>query len=219
MSHALRTPLTSIIGFSRLMSKELDGPLTEMQRTDLAAIHEGGQQLLGLINDMLELSQLELGTASMSWAEVDMAELIEGVMATGRALARAKPLHLIEEVPDHLPTLYTDGQRVRQVILALLSNAVKFTEEGNIWLSVTADEGQVTISVKDTGIGILPVERAMIFAELKERETDQAARAAPGFGLAISKQVVEKLGGQIWMESHSGGGSTFTFTLPLRLQA
>jgi signal transduction histidine kinase len=214
MSHALRTPLNSVIGFSRLMLRELDGPLSDIQRDDLTTIYESGRQLLGLINDMLELTQLELGTAPFILAEVDLAEIVEGVMATARALAMSKPVQLYEQVPRDLPLLYTDRQRVRQVILALLSNAVKYTDEGSIRLLVSCDDGHVTISVHDTGIGIPPEEQNRILAE---RQPDPAGglTATPGFGLAISKRVVERLGGQIWVKSEEGMGATFTFTLPI----
>ncbi len=215
MSHALRTPLNSIIGFSRLLLKEVDGPLNEMQTTDLTAIHESGRQLFGLINDMLELSRLELGVAPFSTAKVDLTEIIEGVMATARALARGKPVRLYEHVPENLPALYTDGQRIRQVILALLSNAVKFTDRGSIHLRVTTDDGRVSISVQDTGMGIARGEREQILSEVGNGEPD-GNQDAPGFGLAISKRVVERLGGEIWVESEEGVGSTFTFTLPIR---
>ncbi|MFN2291890.1 MAG: ATP-binding protein, partial [Anaerolineae bacterium] len=208
MSHALRTPLNSIIGFSRLMLKELDGPLTDMQRTDLEAIHDGGRHLLGLINDMLELSQLELGVAPFSPSEVDLEEILVGVMATTQALARNKPIRLYKEVPDPAPSLYTDGQRLRQVILALMSNAVKHTEEGSIRLQVAASDGNVRISISDTGLGIPRLERERMLAGGND------GAAAAGFGLAISRRVVERLGGEIWVESEEGAGSTFTFTLP-----
>ncbi len=228
MSHALRTPLNSVIGFSRLMLKELDGPLNSMQRADLTDIHESGRQLLGLINDMLELSQLQLDVAPFSPGEVDLAEIIEGVMATTRALARGRSIQLHEEVPKNLPTLYTDGQRVRQVILALLSNAVKAclaspaTARNSIHLRVSTEDGYVAISVKDTGQGFPRAERQRIFSNGDQgqgasgSQEDEGLSPAPGFGLAISKRVVEKLGGQIWLESEEGGGSTFTFTLPIR---
>jgi signal transduction histidine kinase len=222
MSHALRTPLNSIIGFSRVMLKELDGPLNETQSADLEAIYDSGRQLLGLISDMLELSRLELGVAPFSPGEVDLHEIIEGVMATARALARGKAIQIYEEVPADMPLLYTDGQRVRQVILALLSNAVKYTDEGNIYLRAGKDDGQVTISVRDTGLVIRGDELEHIFAETGA-PTPGARDGSPGgegdvpsFGLAISKRVVEKLGGQIWVESIEGPGSVFTFTLPIR---
>jgi len=223
MSHALRTPLNSIIGFSRVLLKELDGPLTETQRADLSDIHDSGRQLLGLINDMLELSQLQLGVAPFTRSEVDLAEIIEGVMATTRALACGKPVRLYQEVPNDLPLLYTDGQRVRQVVLTLLSNAVKFTARGSIHLRVSAEDGHVTISVQDTRtdnvrrMGLPREEREQIFSNLTSEYAGEAGiPTGSGLELAISKQVVEKLGGQIWMESEEGIGSTLTFTLPVR---
>jgi signal transduction histidine kinase len=222
MSHALRTPLNSIIGFSRVLLKELDGPLNETQSADLTAIYESGRQLLGLINDMLELSRLELGVAPFSPGEVDLYEIIEGVMATTRALARGKAVQIYEDVPADLPILYTDGQRVRQVILALLSNAVKYTDEGSIHLTAAIDDGKVIISVRDTGLAIPGDELERIFSEpgapsIGSRVGDSGDDDdVPSFGLAISKRVVERLGGQIWVESTGGTGSIFTFTLPVR---
>jgi signal transduction histidine kinase len=215
MSHALRTPLNSIIGFSRVVLKELDGPLTDLQRTDLTTVYESGRQLLGLINDMLELTHLDLGTAPFSIGPVDLAEIVEGVMATAEALARSKPVQLYQEIPADLPTLHTDGQRVRQVILALLTNAVKYTHEGSIWLRVTAAGEHITISVNDTGMGIPREEQERILSDSRHGGSDDG-ETVPGFGLAISKRVVEKLGGQIWVQSEEGVGSTFTFTLPIR---
>jgi signal transduction histidine kinase len=122
---------------------------------------------------------------------------------------------LYEEVPENLPPVYTDGQRVRQVILSLLSNAVKFTDKGSIHLSVTSKDGQIIISVQDTGMGIPKEELDRVFSDARYGELE-GDRDAPGFGLAISKRVVERLGGQIWVDSVEAVGSTFTFTLPIR---
>jgi signal transduction histidine kinase len=228
MSHALRTPLTSIIGFSRLMLKELDGPLTDLQQTDLAAIHEGGQQLLDLINDMLELSDLELETAPITIDEVDLTTMVDGVMATGRALALNKPVELSQDVADNLPTLYTDGRRVRRVLLALVSNAVRITKEGNIRLSARAGDGQVTFQIQPIGARPASPEgdlREASGTEAEAKMSDQGPGppspkgdlretcgtgngdlARSGLGLTISQQTVEKLGGRIWVESNGGGG-------------
>jgi len=214
MSHALRTPLNSIIGFSRVVLKDLDGPLTDLQRTDLTTIYDSGRQLLGLIDDMLELSHLDLGTAPFAIAPVGLGEIIAGVMATTQALARNKPIHFYEEVPEDLPVLYTDGRRVRQVMLALLTNAVKYTEAGSIRLHVAADDAQITISVEDSGLGIPWEEREQIFSD-SHYAGSNGDQAASDFGLAISKRVVERLGGQIWVASEEGRGSALTFTLPL----
>jgi signal transduction histidine kinase len=122
---------------------------------------------------------------------------------------------LFEQVPSDLPTLYTDGHRVRQVILALLTNAVKFTDDGSIHLHVDVDDGHITISVKDTGLGIPRKDRERILADALHDEAD-SGQTRPGFGLAISRRVVERLGGRIWVESEAGTGSTFSFTLPVR---
>jgi two-component system sensor histidine kinase/response regulator len=214
MSHALRTPLNSIIGFSRVMLNELDGPLTELQRTDLEVVYQSGRELLGLINDMLDLSHLDIGTAPFTLTEVDLAEIVEGVMATAHALARGRSVRLHHDLPETLPTLYTDGQRLRQVILALISNAVKFTQEGDINLRVRQDDGQVTISVSDRGGGIPQAEQDHIFANTSSHH-DGDSEDVPGFGLAISKRVVERLGGRIWLKNRKDSGATFTFTLPI----
>jgi len=226
MSHALRTPLTSIIGFSRLMLKELDGPLTELQRADLAAIHEGGQQLLELINDMLELSNLELEMAPLAVDEVDLTGMVDGVMATARALALNKPVELIDEVADNLPTLYTDGRRVRRVLLALVSNAVRITDEGSIRLSAMAGDGLVTIGVQVTGAkGQVKIfDRSPGNGDLSaEGDLGRSRPLGPGLsgpGLTISRQMVEELGGRIQVESNGGVaggavGSAFVFVLPI----
>jgi signal transduction histidine kinase/HAMP domain-containing protein len=227
MSHALRTPLNSVIGFSRIMLKELDGPLTDLQRADLTTVYKSGRQLLGLMNDMFELSQLELGTAAFVVAEVNLAEIVEGVTATARALARGKALHLHEELPEALPVLYTDGQRVRQLILALLSHAIKFTPEGNVCLRVSVEKDQVVIRVSSNGVEISPVELESLFADPGGDGSGEDG-GVPGFGLAISRRVVERLGGQIWVEARSGdvgaasagesratGGVVLAFSLPI----
>ncbi|RMF39203.1 MAG: GAF domain-containing protein, partial [Chloroflexi bacterium] len=130
MSHELRTPLNSIIGFSRVILKGIDGPLTDLQRQDLEAIHNSGQHLLGLINDILDLSKIEAGRMELVFEEVNLYDVIEGVMATAKALVKDKPIELRKEVAEDLPTIIADSKRVRQVMLNLLSNAAKFTEEG-----------------------------------------------------------------------------------------
>lgn len=218
MSHALRTPLNSIIGFSRVMLKGLDGPLNEVQRNDLATIHEGGRQLLGLIDDLLELSQWDIAhfaadgmsspgedegqVPALNEGQVDLAEIVEGVVATARALARGKPVHLWHQVPGDLPRMTTDGRLVRRLILALLANAVKFTAEGQIRLSIATLPGAVRISV-----GVVPGEGSAI-AEANPWMTDAQ--------MAIARQLVERLGGEIWVGGPPPevGGTAFAFALP-----
>ena len=215
MSHELRTPLNSIIGFSRVILKGIDGPLTEAQRQDLTAIYNAGQHLLGLINDILDLSKIEAGRMELQFSEVDMREIIRGVMSTAVGLTRDKPIELRQEVPEDLPPVWADAQRARQVLLNLVSNAAKFTDQGFIAVRAWADESFVTIAVQDTGIGIPREKQEEIFQEFTQVESGTTRRyGGTGLGLAIARRLVELMGGRIWVESEVGKGSTFFFTLP-----
>ena len=215
MSHELRTPLNSIIGFSRVLLKGIDGPLTDLQRQDLMAIYNAGQHLLGLINDILDLSKIEAGKMELHFSEVDMREIIRGVMSTAVGLTRDKPIELRQEVPEGLPPVWADAQRARQVLLNLVSNAAKFTDQGFIAVRASADAHFVTISVQDTGIGIPREKQKEIFQEFTQVESGTTRRyGGTGLGLAIARRLVELMGGRIWVESEVGKGSTFYFTLP-----
>lgn len=216
MSHELRTPLTNVIGFSQLLLKGIDGPLSERQRNDLQIIYHNGQHLLGLINDLLDVSQIEAGLMELKFREVNLADLIHSVMATISALVRDKEIALREEVSPDLPSVRADPARIRQVLLRLLANAAKFTERGEIRVQAWADEEQVYVSVSDTGVGISPVDRERIFERFEQGTLENGRRPnGAGLGLALSKEFVEMHGGEIWVESEVGKGSTFTFSLPL----
>ena len=154
MSHELRTPLNSIIGFSRVMLRGIDGPLTDMQQTDLTSIYNSGQHLLGLINNILDLSKIEAGKMELAIESVNLIDIAKTVMSTAIALVKDKAVKLEQDVPQDLPTVMADQTRVRQIILNLVSNAAKFTEKGSIRLSMVAMPKEVMISVTDTGIGI-----------------------------------------------------------------
>jgi PAS domain S-box-containing protein len=216
MSHELRTPLNSIIGFSRVILKGIDGPITEQQRADLTSIHNNGQHLLAMINDILDISKIEASKMELIFEPVDMQQMISGVMSTAAALVEDKPIELKQEVASDLPIIRADSTRVRQVILNLLSNAAKFTEEGQITLRSWADEEQITISVEDTGIGVPSEHQTTIFEEFRQVDASTTRRTGgTGLGLAISRHFVEMHGGRIWVESEPDVGSTFTFTLPI----
>jgi len=217
MSHELRTPLTNIIGFARLLLKGIDGPLTEQQRQDLEIIYHNSQHLLGLINDLLDLSQIEAGLMELQFREVDLAELIRSVMATTSALVRGKKVTLQEEIAPDLPLVRADPARIRQVLLRLMANAAKYTDQGSITVRAWASNGQVLVSVSDTGVGIPPEDLERIFERFEQGGTENGRRAnGAGLGLSLSKEFVEMHGGRIWAESRVGKGSTFTFSLPLR---
>lgn len=218
MSHELRTPLNSIIGFSRVILNGIDGPITDLQRTDLTAIHNSGVHLLGLINDILDLSKIEAGRMELHKEAVDLGPVVRGVLDTCIPLVQDKPVELVERIPPDLPPVYADRTRVRQIILNLVSNAIKYTDRGAITVMACARDNEVVVSVHDTGIGINPQDLGKVFEAFRQVGRAVERRAAgTGLGLTISKRFVEMHGGQIWVESEPGQGSTFYFTLPAML--
>jgi signal transduction histidine kinase/CheY-like chemotaxis protein len=216
MSHELRTPLNSIIGFSRVMLKGIDGPLTELQEADLSSIHSSGQHLLSLINSILDMSKIEAGKMDLAFDRMSLHEIFDAVLSTTKALVKDEPIELQSTIPEDLPEVWADAQRVRQVLFNLMSNAAKFTEEGHILLKAEADPEFVTISVSDTGIGIDPEALNRLFIPFQQVDASTTRRAGgTGLGLAISRSFVEVHGGEIWVDSEPGKGSTFSFTLPI----
>ena len=216
MSHELRTPLNSIIGFSRVMLKGIDGPLTELQAADLQSIHNSGQHLLSLINSILDMSKIEAGKMDLAIEELSLPPVLDAVLDTAKALVKDQPVELRTALPAELPSVWADAQRVRQVLLNLLSNAAKFTDEGEITLSAEVGPEFVTISVADTGIGIEPEAQNRLFIPFQQVDGSTTRRAGgTGLGLAISRSFVEMHGGEIWVESEPGQGATFSFTLPI----
>jgi signal transduction histidine kinase/CheY-like chemotaxis protein len=219
MSHELRTPLNAIMNFTRFMSKERYGPLTVRQQELQQRVLANADHLLGLINDVLDLAKIEAGRMDLLLEPTDLLPLLQGVMSTTVGLTRDKPIALISDVPDNLPTLLIDKTRVRQVLLNLLSNAAKFTEQGSITLRVTLAGGVVQLAVQDTGIGIPANQQSLVFEEFRQIEGELSrSYQGTGLGLPISRRLVELHGGRMWLESVPGQGSTFSFTLPLAEQ-
>ena len=228
MSHELRTPLNSIIGFSRVILKGIDGPINEVQQQDLSSIYNSGHHLLGLINDILDLSRIEAGKMELAFDEVSLGEVLEGVLFTTHGLIKDKPIELVQAVPDHLPKLHADSTRLRQILLNLLSNAAKFTDRGRIVVSARVVEAVhrqtqqtapfVEISVSDTGSGIPAKDLDKLFERFSQLDGSATRKAGgTGLGLHISRYLVEMHGGHIWAESEDGPGqgATFRFTLPV----
>ena len=220
MSHELRTPLNSIIGFSKVILKGIDGPITDTQKEDLTAIYNAGQHLLGLISDMLDISRIEAGKLDLSFETVDVHEVIQGVTSTAIGLVKDKPIEFVMDIPDDLPQIRADRIRVRQVLLNLVSNAGKFTEEGQISVSARhilgEGRGEILIAVADTGIGIAPKDVEKLFEPFSQVDPSPTRKSGgTGLGLSIARHLVELHGGRIWVESTLGEGSTFAFTLPL----
>lgn len=216
MSHELREPLNTIIGFSRLLIKGVDGDLNAQQKQDLEQIYNDSQHLLFLINDILTISQIQAGLMELKLQPVNLTELVNGVLPTASALVRGKNVELAHEIPEDLPLLRADPTRIRQVLVHLFSNAAKFTDAGVISLSAWYDEDNVYISVRDTGVGVVRADRERIFNRFAKAAAREGLnqQAGAGLGLALCREFIEMHGGQIWMESGMGRGSKFTFSLP-----
>ena len=221
MSHELRTPLNSIIGFSRVILKGIDGPVTEMQQQDLTAIYNSGQHLLGLINDVLDLARIEAGKMELNFEEVHLAEMTTSVMSTAKGLVKEKPIQLLQRIPADMPTVRGDTMRVRQVLLNLISNASKFTDEGSITVHTVVQKGptgkmEALINVIDTGPGISAEDQEKLFKAFSQVDGSATRKSGgSGLGLSICANLVQLHGGKIGIHSEIGKGSTFWFTLPL----
>jgi signal transduction histidine kinase len=221
MSHELRTPLNSIIGFSRVIMKGIDGPVTEQQSQDLGAIYQSGQHLLDMINDILDISKIEAGKMELAFEEVDIGQVIESVLSTARGLVKDKPVKLVTAIPDDLPNVSADPTRIRQILLNLISNAAKFTDEGSITIKAEqqvneAGKPELLISTIDTGIGIAPEDQIDLFEPFTQVDGSATRKTGgTGLGLSITRLLIELHGGEINVESEVGKGSNFYFTLPL----
>jgi signal transduction histidine kinase len=217
MSHELRTPLNAIIGMSELLQDPQFAPLTDQQRELLADIHTSGRHLLTLINDLLDLAKVEAGYSLLQIEEVQLAPLLENCLAIVREQARKKQISLSCRLPESLPPLAGDPLKIRQVVVNLLANGVKFTPaEGRVGIEATTTAEGAQVCVWDTGIGIAPQNHRRIFVPFEQAEVSLARRyEGTGLGLALVKRLVEQHGGRIWLESAPGQGSRFYFTLPL----
>jgi signal transduction histidine kinase/ActR/RegA family two-component response regulator len=218
MSHELRTPLNVIIGYTSSMltmpQMYKNQPLPEVFRADMALIQENGQYLLGLINDVLELSKMEAGKFELDRSAVNLVEVMKGVIATSIGLLKSKPVQIRPDFPEDLPRVWADPLRVRQILLNLMSNAVKFTESGSVTLSACAEGDNIRIAVSDTGIGIPANALAAIFDRFQQVRKNVGIQGT-GLGLDISQRLANMHGSEITVESTVGRGSTFAFTLPL----
>jgi PAS domain S-box-containing protein len=216
MSHELRTPLNSILGYTEVMLMGIDGELPSETMEDIQVIHENGQHLLNLINDILDLAKIEAGTMTLNLEAVEIAPLLEGVKTNNAGLLLNKPIEMVVEAEKGLPTIQADEVRLNQVLNNLVGNAVKFTEEGNITLRAFSDNGWLCIDVTDTGIGISDEDVQKIFDRFTQADSSNARRAqGTGLGLAITLHLVQMHGGTIDVQSRPGEGSTFTVRLPI----
>jgi len=217
MSHELRTPLNAIIGFSEVLSERMFGEVNEKQAEYIGDILQSGQHLLSLINDILDLSKIEAGRMELEFSDLNLPSTIEQTVMLVRERAVRRGITLGRTIDERLGSIRADERKVKQVLLNLLSNALKFTPEGGtIDVRAAVNDGVAEISVRDTGIGISPEDQEAVFEEFRQVGTASKRVEGTGLGLAISRKFIELHGGKIWVKSTIGSGSIFAFTLPLR---
>jgi GAF domain-containing protein len=219
MSHELRTPLNAILGYTELIIDGIYGEAPEKMRAVMERVQSNGKHLLGLINDVLDLSKIEAGQLVLTIQDYSIKDVVHGVYSAVEPLANSKKLAFKIEVPPNLPPARGDDRRLTQVLLNLVGNAIKFTDAGEVAVKAAASNGAYTISVRDTGPGIAAADQAKIFDEFQQADSTQTkAKGGTGLGLSIAKRIIEMHGGKLWVESSLGAGSTFSFTVPLRVE-
>ena len=219
MSHELRTPLAAILGYAELIQEGFYGPLPEKSMDALTRIRSNGKHLLGLINTVLDIAKIESGQFTLNIGEYALESVVETVRAATESLAAAKNLALKTEVAQRMPLGLGDEQRLTQVLLNLVGNALKFTDAGEVRIVAMPANGGFSVRVTDTGPGIPDEEQTRIFEEFHQVDASNTkAKGGTGLGLAIAKQIVQMHGGRIWVESTLGKGSTFQVELPIRAQ-
>ena len=218
MSHELRTPLNAILGYAELILDEIYGEVPETIRDVLERVDKSGRHLLGLINDVLDLSKIEAGELILSLNDYSMKEVAQTVFTAVESLAAEKKLTLKVAVAPDLSPGIGDERRIVQVLLNLVGNAIKFTEVGEVRIQAQASDGAFLVSVSDTGSGIALGDQQKIFEEFQQIDDSiTKTKSGTGLGLAIAKRIIEMHGGRIWVESTPGQGSTFWFTVPVRV--
>jgi signal transduction histidine kinase len=219
MSHELRTPLNAILGYTELITDSVYGEPPERMKAVLERITRNGKHLLGLINDVLDLSKIEAGQLVLALDNYSLRDLVHGVYGAVETLAAEKKLAFKVEMAKDLPAGRGDERRLTQVLLNLVGNAIKFTDKGEIVIKASAENGDYRLAVRDTGPGISEADQQKLFQEFHQADNSVTkAKGGTGLGLAISKRIVEMHGGRIWVESSPGQGSTFSLTLPIKVE-
>jgi signal transduction histidine kinase len=219
MSHELRTPMNAILGYTELIMDHIYGEVPEKISEVLERVQQSGHHLLDLINDVLDISKMEAGQLTLALNDYSLAEVVQTVFSAVESLAVEKGLALTVSLPPDLPLGKGDERRLTQVLLNLLGNAIKFTEVGAVQVRATAADGAFTVAVSDTGPGISEADQQKIFEAFQQADSSiTRKKGGTGLGLSIVKRIVEMHGGRVWVESRQGRGSTFWFTLPIRVE-
>jgi signal transduction histidine kinase len=219
MSHELRTPLNAILGYTELIVDGVYGATPEKVQTAMQRITTNGKHLLGLINDVLDLSKIEAGQLTLSLTDYSMKDVVHSVYSAVEPLAAEKKLKFKADIAPDLPQGHGDERRLTQVLLNLVGNAIKFTDEGAVIIQAGLKDGMFSVAVVDTGPGISEDDQKKLFQEFQQADSSTTKKkGGTGLGLAISKKIIEMHGGAVRLESKLGEGSTFSFTLPLRAE-
>jgi len=219
MSHELRTPLNAILGYTELILDNIYGETPDKMREVLDRLQANGKHLLGLINDVLDLSKIEAGQLTLDLADYSLQDVVHTVVVAVESLASGKKLALTTDVAPNLPIGHGDERRLAQVLLNLVGNAIKFTDKGEVAINATAENGSFTVAVRDTGPGISSSDQGKIFEEFQQADNAATKRkGGTGLGLSIAKRIIGMHGGRIWVESDVGKGSTFAFTIPVNVE-
>ena len=219
MSHELRTPLAAILGYAELMQEGFYEPLGQKSLDALTRIRSNGKHLLGLINTVLDIAKIESGQFTLNMAKYAIESVLETVRSATESLAQNKKLSLKTDVAKSLPIGLGDEQRLTQVLLNLVGNAIKITDAGEVRVSANAVNGHFAVTVANTGPGIPEEHQVRIFEQFHQVDSSNTkAKGGTGLGLAIAKQIVEMHGGRIWVESTLGKGSTFQMEIPTRAE-
>jgi signal transduction histidine kinase len=216
MSHELRTPLNAILGYTELILDDIYGDIPERMRKVQQRIESNGRHLLGLINDVLDLSKIEAGQLTLALGDYSLADVVRTVFSAVEPLAAEKKLAFKVELAADLPGGHGDERRLTQVLLNLVGNAIKFTDSGEVAIAASSEDGSFRVSVRDTGPGISRSDQAKLFQEFQQADNSiTKKKGGTGLGLAISRRIIEMHGGRIRVDSVVGQGSTFSFTLPV----
>jgi signal transduction histidine kinase len=219
MSHELRTPLNAILGYTELIQDSVYGAPPEKMVAVLERISRNGKHLLGLINDVLDLSKIEAGQLVLALNDYSLKDVVHGVYGAVETLAASKNLAFKVEMAPNMPAGRGDERRLTQVLLNLVGNAIKFTDNGEIMIMASAADGAYNLAVRDTGPGISEADQSKLFQEFQQADSSiTKSKGGTGLGLAISKRIIEMHGGRIWVESRPGEGSTFSLTLPIKVE-
>ena len=220
MSHELRTPLTAIMGYEELLSDGITGPVTELQRQQLGRINASARHLLGLIDEILTFARVDIGRERVRWESMSVNHTLSDATALVEPMAAAKNLNLVVKLLDEDQSIQTDGTKLRQMLVNILSNGIKFTEKGEVNLGCAVSDGVLEVSIADTGVGIAAENIEYVFEPFWQAEqTATRKTGGTGLGLSVTRKLARLLGGDVTVASRIGTGTTFQLTLPMKAPA